>query len=343
MEILVLADDMSGALEVGAKFAGRGIDSVVMTTPSSEDATVVVIDTETRHLSGPKAAEVIYRWTGYSPRLIIKKTDSTLRGNIAAELGALARAYPEWRIAFVPAYPALGRTVRDGRLYVDGVPVHLTSFARDPLNPVTDGRISHVLGKAVECDVFDAETDSDIDGAVNRILADSRYRIIAGAAAVADAVASRIDVDRGHPSMLPLICRCLIVNGSIHEASARQIEFARQHGCASTADGAAWKLFERIVPAGAAPLEVARDTSQLVRGALRGIEYDALVVFGGDTAFWILKEFGSPALRPIGEILTGVPVSAVSGSNLYLITKAGGFGEADVICRIKDALHGCNQ
>ena len=309
---------MTGALEVGAKFAGHGIKSAVTTTSSNADATVVVIDTETRHLTESGAAEVIDRLTGSSPRLILKKTDSTLRGNIGAELRALARAYPEWRIAFVPAYPALGRTVRDGRVYVDGVPVHLTSFARDALNPVTDSLVSHVLGSGLDCDVFDAETDSDIERAVDRILSDTRYRIVAGTAAIADALAARMDLEREPPADFPKVHRCLIVNGSLHEASARQVEFAQAHGCASTAEEARWRILEG--------------------GELRGGEYQVILVFGGDTAFSIVKQFGSPVLWPIGEILTGVPVSKMSGSNLHLITKAGGFGEADVICRIKGAL-----
>ena len=66
----------------------------------------------------------------WRPELIYKKTDSTLRGNIAAELRALADLFPTWRIGYAPAYPALGRTVKNGVLYVDDVPVSETAVRR---------------------------------------------------------------------------------------------------------------------------------------------------------------------------------------------------------------------
>src|SRR5215211_3294140 len=124
MCILALADDMTGALEVGAKFRGAGIPCVVSAKPIAvQSAPVVVFDTETRHCSPEFAAEEIRRFVLDSgvadPRLIYKKTDSTLRGNISAELRALADLFPEWLIGYAPAYPALGRTVRNGILHVD--------------------------------------------------------------------------------------------------------------------------------------------------------------------------------------------------------------------------------
>jgi 4-hydroxythreonine-4-phosphate dehydrogenase len=70
--------------------------------------------------------------------------------------------------------------------------------------------------------------------------------------------------------------------------------------------------------------------------------YDALVVFGGDTARAVLEELGAPRLEPLGEVLPGVPVSALpfAGRELPLVTKAGGFGEPDVVDRIRRWLRG---
>ena len=98
MCILALADDMTGALEVGAKFSAAGIRTIISTKPVfANSAHVVVLDTETRHASPEEAAAEVQRfvleWGGGLPRLIYKKTDSTLRGNIPAELRALASAY----------------------------------------------------------------------------------------------------------------------------------------------------------------------------------------------------------------------------------------------------------
>src|SRR5450755_3024770 len=103
MSILALADDMTGALEIGAKFSAAGMRSLVSAKPvAAGSAPVVVFDTETRHGSPEFAYREIKRFVldsgAVRPRLVYKKTDSTLRGHIAAELRALAELFPDWRI-----------------------------------------------------------------------------------------------------------------------------------------------------------------------------------------------------------------------------------------------------
>src|SRR5215510_1963419 len=107
MCILALADDMTGALETGAKFRAAGIDAVVSAKPvAAAGAQALVLDTETRHLNGAEARRVVREFVTRSgidsPRLVYKKTDSTLRGNISAELEALTELYPDWRIGYAP-------------------------------------------------------------------------------------------------------------------------------------------------------------------------------------------------------------------------------------------------
>src|SRR5215831_4301093 len=167
MCILALADDLTGALEAGAKFSAAGIDTVVWAKPAAAGATqAIVFDTETRHLPPADAGRILSGFVTRSgvgsPRLVYKKTDSTLRGNISAELQSLARLYPAWRIGYAPAYPALGRTVRAGILYVDGIPVAETEFAADALNPISMSSVSAILDPELPCAIFDGETDSHL-------------------------------------------------------------------------------------------------------------------------------------------------------------------------------------
>ncbi len=60
LRLLILADDFTGALDTGVRFAARGIPTQVLTAKAhhftEEDAEVLVIDTETRHLS-PKGPD----------------------------------------------------------------------------------------------------------------------------------------------------------------------------------------------------------------------------------------------------------------------------------------------
>jgi uncharacterized protein YgbK (DUF1537 family) len=326
LQILALADDMTGALEVGARFAASGIPTAV-TTQWSEDAPAVVIDTETRHLPESEAACVVYELArkATAARLIYKKTDSTLRGNIAAELDAVARAFPASPLIYAPAYPVMGRTVRNGHLYVDGVLVTETEFARDPLNPVHESHVQTLLARyphAAAIRVIDGETDADLDAAARLVTC-----LAAGPAAFAHAIAKVLDVARVAPPPFPCLSRCVVINGSLHQVSARQI---------ANAQAAGWPTV--------GPDEIPRDAGWWllsngagIRGIVENRTVDGLVVFGGDTAYAILDALGRPTVWPLGEIVPGVPVSRVH-PDLHLITKAGGFGATDILDTIRQAL-----
>jgi D-threonate/D-erythronate kinase len=323
--LLIIADDLTGALEAGAKFAARGIAALVATHPlRGSDCPVLVTDTESRHLSEEQAHRAVAAVACSDFAIIYKKTDSALRGNIRAELRALSQACPDHPITYIPAYPALGRTVKNGCLFVDGVPVHQTSFAADPLNPVWDSSIRVVLGGDFRGSICEAETNLEIARAVAAALAASSRCILAGPASVAAELARQLVMPRGIPAPWPRVRTCVIVNGSLHEASARQIRFAERNGCASSACETPWRIVHPPLPAG-----------------FRFETIDAVMVFGGDTALSVVRLLGDPPLKPIGEIVDGVPVSRVGEQDLVLISKAGSFGGEELICEVKRKLHAC--
>ena len=92
--------------------------------------------------------------------------------------------------------------------------------------------------------------------------------------------------------------------------------------------------------AGLSPLGCAFSIGQRIVAELRTNCPDAVIVFGGDTAFRILSALGQPLLRPIGEILPGVPVSRIDGYRTLMITKAGGFGEPGLLEQLEKKLNG---
>ncbi|MEQ1882715.1 MAG: four-carbon acid sugar kinase family protein, partial [Burkholderiales bacterium] len=61
--ILIIADDLTGAMDSAGPFAGRGVETWVVADPAACDpsslksAHVVSVNTDSRHLSGPVAAE----------------------------------------------------------------------------------------------------------------------------------------------------------------------------------------------------------------------------------------------------------------------------------------------
>jgi uncharacterized protein YgbK (DUF1537 family) len=357
--MLAIADDLTGALEVGSKLCDLG--SLVTTGPEPAFGPLhnaIVMDTESRHLSSNEAGEKIYRIANAARRLqvdvVYKKTDSTLRGNIGSEVHALARAYPERPIVFLPAYPRLGRTVRHGHLRVDGELVHRTAFADDALNPVQTSYVPDVLDhgelsihvmettmaerlESSHVYVFDAETDADISSVIRQAFAARPLPLFCGPGSVSSHLAIALGCSDA-PVKIPAVTSVLVVNGSRHERSEEQIQHARDQGwpflsaaevLSSTAQSE-WTILD-------APVAADR-IGEIVVEVLAVRRVDCLVIFGGDTAFSILRAMGASTVIPLCELFPGIPVSRLG--ELQLVTKAGGFGPPHVLSNIREVLSG---
>jgi uncharacterized protein YgbK (DUF1537 family) len=334
--ILAFADDLTGALEIGAKFAEHGLPATVVTDLGSltnREYPVLVIDMETRHLTadeaGARTRELATLARDFAPMLVYQKTDSTLRGNIAAEMLAIQDVFSSPRPVYAPAYPDMGRTVRNGELFVWGTRVHETEFANDRWNPILDSRIDKLLA-GVPALVLDGESNGDIEAAVHAILAGPALHVCAGPAALAEALARHLQNGIRRTLRLPKISRCLVVNGSLHPASIQQMRWAEDRGLF----GDGWiRLDEPMEGMG---MERAMRIGECVRNILNTTPFEAVIVFGGDTAFGIHRALGELPFQSQGEVAPGVPVSE-SGTLLW-ITKAGGFGPQDVLSTIRDRL-----
>lgn len=76
---------------------------------------------------------------------VYKKLDSTLMGNLGAEIDAVADAIPVDCIIVAPAYPKIGRTTRNGIHYVNDVRIDRTETAKDPKCPVAEADLVKLL------------------------------------------------------------------------------------------------------------------------------------------------------------------------------------------------------
>src|SRR6266850_1981408 len=139
--LTIVADDLTGACDTGALFAARApVPVSIWPRRAAADAVVRVVDTESRTLSGPDAAErAATVAAGGRARHWFKKIDSTLRGPIGAEVDALMRATGIATAIVCPAFPAQRRVVLDRALLVAGTPVAATPIARDPTFPAGAG------------------------------------------------------------------------------------------------------------------------------------------------------------------------------------------------------------
>lgn len=159
--LLVLADDLTGAIDTGVQFAAQCTNTAVYYKPRKDVfesmAEVLVINTQTRNIDPSLAYERVKKILLYAKECgitrVFKKTDSGMRGNVGAELQAVADVYDD-AIAFAPAHPKMGRLVVEGALLIDGQPVTLSVFGRDPFKPVTKDRIDEIIAEQTPLSVI---------------------------------------------------------------------------------------------------------------------------------------------------------------------------------------------
>lgn len=386
-EVLIVADDLTGALDVAGPFASRGHDTHVAVDPVAcraaalADAEVLSINVTSRHLATAQAAalvrDTVVALCPRPPAIVIKKIDSTLRGNVAAETLALLDATVR-RIAIVaPAFPAQGRTVSRGIVHVDGRPLADTTFARDALSPppldaldVVFARaapdatvrvvaaagpcpIDEVAGRTIL--VIDTQTDADLDRIVT-VLGDRLDEcVLVGSAGIAGAVARTRLAWRPMQAASAAGGEIAVVVGSRAEATALQLAALRARNDVAMLDlpngiGALDELLAAPAPilvlratTGAVPgdaAEVARALGAAAMTLLQRRPVEVLVATGGDTAIAILDALSCAHLRVLREVLPGIPCSEldVLGRKLRLLTKAGGFGRENTYVELIERL-----
>jgi len=256
--ILIIADDLTGALDSGVQFSAKGMSVIVsvelhvgLEAIRKEQAEVFVFDTESRHISrseaGKRIKEVIKEAKDYDFDFIYKKTDSTLRGNVGSELEALIDATDVKALPFVPAWPENKRTVKDGILYVDGVELKDTGFAKDPLNPISRSDIVGILkdngaskaknvkpGEYADCEksiiVYDAQTDEDLINISKVLKENENLKVTAGCAKFAEILVDAFDLEKEKKNFETSsdIGKMLVVCGSLNEVSHKQIKYAKE-------------------------------------------------------------------------------------------------------------------
>lgn len=128
LRIAIIADDLTGANDTGVQFCHHGLSTSVIINPASindfniHPGKVLSINTNSRSMKGDEAYKTIYRIgsTLKSKKVthLYKKIDSTLRGNPGVELDALMDVWQAPLGLVVPAFPANGRSVYNGSLYL---------------------------------------------------------------------------------------------------------------------------------------------------------------------------------------------------------------------------------
>jgi len=145
----VIADDLTGAAEIGAVGLRHGLKAEIVLAGATIPVTgkpgengkvdLVCLDTDSRLClpeDASRRARAAATWLrAMGARWIYKKVDSVLRGQVTTEIEAAMAATDQALAILVPANPGLGRVIRDGRYYIRGKPVDETEFALDAAFP----------------------------------------------------------------------------------------------------------------------------------------------------------------------------------------------------------------
>lgn len=159
--IAVIADDFTGAAEIGGIAVRLGWKVVINTVVAPEPgADVLIIATNTRSRS-PEEARLIIRQTTSElmhlhPQFIYKKIDSVLRGNVGEELLEQIAISGKKRALLVPANPSLKRIIQDGVYYFEGAPLHRSRFSKNSRDGVRSSNVIDLVGngKSDDTDVI---------------------------------------------------------------------------------------------------------------------------------------------------------------------------------------------
>ena len=200
--ILIVADDLTGALDTAGVLRRQGFSSsVVLDAPrlaAQPGVRALALTTETRHLGDPRPTLRDLAPALPAGRGVYKKIDSTLRGAFGVELAALHELLGAATTAVIPALPAQGRQLIDGTLIVDGAStgIHLPTLLHEQtgmpaghvaLDIVRSGpdAIRGRLETAAPFVVLDAASDQDLRSIAEALRSLDRPMLLAGSAGFA--------------------------------------------------------------------------------------------------------------------------------------------------------------
>jgi D-threonate/D-erythronate kinase len=371
-ECILIADDLAGACDTGVQFVLRGLSCKVQTKSISgfgfASADVLAFNTDSR-CDSPAAArakiqEISAECYGTEPRVLLKKIDSTLRGNVGWEIAATLEYFQREYAILAPAVPAMKRIVRGGILqWTDcsgagnveivnlleqqGISrkhtasIAVRAFGRsDFASAVTSSVASGAKVVIVDC-----ESEDDLHVLVAEASASAGKPLWVGAAGLGMALADRMKRPASR------ICRpttpdgpLVFCIGSTHSVTSAQCEKLAANSdlfeiapvpdnidAARAAISQGRHLFLKIGRTPSAELSI---TGFLA--GMQGVRIGGVVMTGGDTGSLICRATGATSIQLCDEISVGFPWGSLHGGiwdGLPVGIKSGGFGDDNALLR----------
>lgn len=157
MRLGVIADDFTGATDIAGFLVANGLRTVQLNdVPPADlqvDVDAVVISLKTRSCPVDEAiaqslASLAWLKARGCPQFFFKYCstfDSTPKGNIGPVTDALLEALGESFTVICPVLPVNGRTIYNGYLFVNGVPLDESGMRHHPVTPMTDANLMRLM------------------------------------------------------------------------------------------------------------------------------------------------------------------------------------------------------
>ena len=350
--LLLIADDLTGALDSAAPFLASGLKVSVALDPQGVAAAmadkpdVLVINSDSR-MTDPQAAtaRMTVLWEQLAPEaptLLFKKIDSRLNGRPALETIALMTAAGRTTAQICPAVPDMGRIVADGRIMGEGID--------DPI------LLSDHFASGGPYHLADASDDAALDDLADIILADPQRTMAVGARGLAQAIARRMCERRAPPPLPPVMDLPIVIAiGSRDPLSRGQIDHLIQAHpdvedivapggrFAGHPRGDADIILCRVTDDGMdhAPEQVAARFAADLATILREKRPRTLFASGGATAVAVAQALDVHMARLIGEAAPAIPATIIpEWDDMMFLTKSGGFGAIDTLSAMVSGVRG---
>lgn len=342
LELLIIADDLTGALDCACEASAHGVAATVFRTVSalagadpSGLSAVVAVSTGSRERAEEDAIcemkQICAALPDLSPALVMKKVDSRLKGHIGVETSVLLRALGLRQVLCLPAIPDMGRVQREGHVQGDGV--------ADAVR-IAD-RMSGVQFRAPEI-----VTASDFDTALDQY---AEGRLLLGARGLAAALVARLWPGLPAQPAPRLTAPALFAIGSRDPITRAQVARLRQNmteaDWLAAPNGAlsgpprmrhALRVLHMTEQAGhrADARMAACCFARTVADALVQAPAATLLACGGEIADAVLSRLNVAQIDVNGAVLPGVASGRITlpdGTSLHFLTKSGGFGDQDTL------------
>lgn len=336
LRLAIVADDLTGALDVSAPLAARGLRVVVATVPAAaaqaidSGAEVVVVNTASREGRPEDAGEIVgsvsRQLAARQPEWALKKIDSRLKGHVAIEVAAMMHAFGRSRAIVAPAVPSQGRIVRDGHVIGHGVGAPIA--------------IAGAMGALP----YEAPDTADAMAFAELLRGATTDTLLVGASGLGVGLGQLLG-GRPAPAAPDIDGPLLVVVGSHDPITLQQVEVALAGAAVNhivSADGTLGSppsgpaLVQAVVPRdgnfAAAMQRFGRSIAELLRDG----DYRSVLLSGGETAQTVLGALDIGCLEVLGEVLPGIAVTRASlgERRLAVLTKSGGFGTPQDILRL---------